>query len=202
MLEHGARPSTSSVRAPSLPLFLIHCRYLRTCSKPTTQEHAHAHSAQRKLLHAAHTWHSNTPNRPTRTCARAHTTIHMHTLRILVQALIQSFGSFDRNEGWSEHMDHTLVNALLPESGSTNPDDCGYEEYGKCKGAVTQGTITVQQRDDYRVVIAARVPIVNTLHRHSAPMPNTSAPTSLGCFLFFGFCLQPFLFLPCIKPRW
>jgi len=55
---------------------------------------------------------------------------------------IQSFGSFDKNEGWSEHMDHTLVNALLPESGSTNPDDCGYEEYGKCKGAVTQGIDT------------------------------------------------------------
>merc|ERR1719181_92965 len=55
---------------------------------------------------------------------------------------IQSFGSFDKLEGWSEHMDHRLVNTLLPESGSTNPNDCGLEAYSKCKGAVTNGINT------------------------------------------------------------
>ena len=33
-------------------------------------------------------------------------------------------------------MEHDLVNALLPESGSTNANDCGYDVYPECKAPI------------------------------------------------------------------
>lgn len=59
------------------------------------------------------------------------------TIRWLDYSLYsQSAGSFNQVEGWADPIVDDYVNALLPESGSTNWEDYNYNTWPACQGGV------------------------------------------------------------------
>lgn len=50
----------------------------------------------------------------------------------------QSAGSYDKLEGWADPIADDYINALLPESGSTNWEDCTYTTWPTCEGGVLE----------------------------------------------------------------
>lgn len=49
---------------------------------------------------------------------------------------IQSEGAFDQLEGWAMPLNKTIVNTMLSESGTTNPDYCNYAQWPACEQGV------------------------------------------------------------------